>query len=227
MPIGYILLIVVSLLIVFGVAQRVLDRMRLTDRQGLLFVAAIFIGGIIPDIQLGRVSFNIGGALVPFALCVYLFVKAGTAKERWRAIASSVFAAAAVFALGRLFPDEPQTMPFDINYLYGLAAGLIAYLFGRSRRSAFIGGVMGVLLGDIAQGIVNTYNGLTATPIRLGGAGALDVVVISGLAAVLLAEVIGEIRERLQGGSAKKKEGLEFDDGEFVHAKEGPHDDDD
>ncbi len=227
MPIGYILLIVVSLLIVFGVAQRVLDRMRLTDRQALLFVAAIFIGGIIPDIQLGRVSFNIGGALVPFALCVYLFIKAGTAKERWRAIASSVLAAATVFGLGRLFPDEPESMPFDINYLYGLAAGLIAYLFGRSRRSAFIGGVMGVLLGDITQGIVNSFNGLTTTPIRLGGAGALDVVIISGVSAVLLAEVIGEIRERLQGGSAKKEAGLEFDEGEFVHAKEGPHDDDD
>jgi hypothetical protein len=226
MPIGYILLIVVALLIVFGVAQRVLDRMRLTDRQALLFVAAIFIGGIIPDIRIGRVYFNIGGALVPFALCVYLFVKAGTAKERWRAIAASVFAGAAVFALGRFFPAEPGAMPFDINYLYGLAAGLIAYIFGRSRRSAFIGGVMGVLLGDITQGVINYTNGL-ATPIMLGGAGALDIVVVSGLLAVLLAEIIGEVRERMQGGSAKKEAGLEFDDGEFVRAKEGPKDDDD
>jgi hypothetical protein len=226
MPIGYILLIVVALLIVFGVAQRVLDRMRLTDRQALLFVAAIFIGGIIPDIRIGRVYFNIGGALVPFALCVYLFAKAGTAKERWRAVAASVFAGAAVFALGRFFPAEPGAMPFDINYLYGLAAGLIAYIFGRSRRSAFIGGVMGVLLGDITQGVINYGNGLS-TPIMLGGAGALDIVVVSGLLAVLLAEVIGEIRERMQGGSAKEEAGLEFDDGEFVHAKEGPKDDDD
>lgn len=224
MPIGYILLIAVSLLIVFGVAQRVLDRMRLTDRQALLFVAAIFVGGIIPDIQLGRVSFNIGGALVPFALCVYLFIKAGTAKERWRAIAASVFAGAAVFGLGRVFPSEPETMPFDINYIYGLAAGLIAYILGRSRRSAFIGGVMGVLLGDITQGIFNYYMGMS-TPIRLGGAGALDVVIISGLLAVLLAEIIGEIRERMQGGSAKKEAGLDFEDGEFVRAR-GPKDDD-
>lgn len=226
MPIGYILLIVVSLLIVFGVAQRVLDRMRLTDRQALLFVAAIFVGGLIPDIQLGRVSLNIGGALVPVALCVYLFIKAGTAKERWRAIIAALLSGAAVFAMGRFFPAEPETMPFDINYLYGLAAGVIAYVIGRSRRSAFIGGIMGVLLGDIAQGVLNYYNGMT-TPIRLGGAGALDVVVLSGLLAVLLAEIVGEIRERLQGGSAKKEGGLDFEDGEFVHAKEGPKDDDD
>ncbi len=225
MSIGFILLIVVTLLIVFGAAQRVLDRLRLTDRQALLFVAAIFIGGLIPDIRLGRVYFNIGGALVPFALCVYLFVKAGTAKERWRAVMSAVVAAAAVFGIGRLFPSNPESMPFDVNYIYGVAAGLIAYLFGRSRRSAFIGGVMGVLLGDTVQGVINYYQGLS-TPIKLGGAGALDVVVLSGLVAVLLAEIIGEIRERMQGGSAKAEiEGLEFEDGEFVH-QGGPRDDD-
>ncbi len=225
MSIGFILLIVVTLLIVFGAAQRVLDRLRLTDRQALLFVAAIFIGGLIPDIRLGRVYFNIGGALVPFALCVYLFVKAGTAKERWRAVMSSVVAAAAVFGIGRLFPSNPESMPFDVNYIYGVAAGLIAYLFGRSRRSAFIGGVMGVLLGDTVQGVINYYRGLS-TPIKLGGAGALDVVVLSGLVAVLLAEIIGEIRERMQGGSAKAEiEGLEFEDGEFVH-QGGPRDED-
>ncbi len=225
MPIGYILLIAVTLLIVFGVAQRVLDRMRLTDRQALLFVAAIFVGGLIPDIQLGRVQVNIGGALVPLALCIYLFVKADTAKERWRSIFASVLSGAAVFGVGRLWPAEPSSMPFEVNYLYGLVAGFIAYLFGRSRRAAFIGGVVGVLLGDATQGILNTFNGLTATPIRFGGGGAMDVVVLSGLIAVLLAEIIGEVRERLQGGSAKRGE-YEFDDGEFVPAKQGgPHDD--
>jgi hypothetical protein len=225
MPIGYILLIAVTLLIVFGVAQRVLDRMRLTDRQALLFVGAIFVGGLIPDIPLGRVTINIGGAIVPLVLCIYLFIKADTAKERWRAIIASVLSGAAVFGIGRLFPAEPGTMPFDVNYIYGIVAGFIAYIFGRSRRSAFIGGVVGVLLGDATQGVLNAYNGLT-TPIRFGGGGALDVVIISGVLAVLLAEIIGEIRERLQGGSAKRGE-LEFDDGEFVPAKGGPKDEDD
>ena len=44
MSIGMILLLVLGLLILFGVLQRVLDRMALTDRQALLCVAAIFIG---------------------------------------------------------------------------------------------------------------------------------------------------------------------------------------
>ena len=86
MSIGLILPVVAGILVLFGVAQRVLDRLRLTDRQALLFAALIFIGGLLPDIPVTpRLSVNIGGALVPLGLCAYLLVKADTAKERARA----------------------------------------------------------------------------------------------------------------------------------------------
>ena len=70
MSIGQIILILVSVLVAAGVCQRALDRLRLTDRQALLFVALIFIGGLLPDIPIGRVRVNVGGALVPFGLAV-------------------------------------------------------------------------------------------------------------------------------------------------------------
>ena len=56
MSIGMIFLLVLTLLILFGVLQRVLDRMALTDRQALILVAAIFIGGWLPDLRIGMVS---------------------------------------------------------------------------------------------------------------------------------------------------------------------------
>ena len=80
MSIGLVLLSVVSVLILFGVAQRVLDKMQLTDRAALVIAAAIFFGGLIPNIQLGRVSVNVGGTLVPFGVCVYLLLKTDTAR---------------------------------------------------------------------------------------------------------------------------------------------------
>ena len=62
-----------GILVLCGVAQRVLDKLRLTDRQALLFVALLLVGGWIPDIPLGNmVRLNIGGALIPIGLCVYL-----------------------------------------------------------------------------------------------------------------------------------------------------------
>jgi uncharacterized membrane protein len=216
MPFGLTLLVVISILVIFGVAHRILDRMRLSDKTALLFAAGIFIGSLMPDIRITpNISINIGGALIPITLCVYLFAKAGTSKERWRAVWASLLSGAAVYLAGRFLPHEPETMYFDPNYIYGILAGVIAYLFGRSRRSAFIAGIMGVLLGDIFQGIENTIT-RTPSPLRLGTGGAVDAVVLSGLLAVILAEFVGELREKLQGGTAKKR--LHFEDGEFSSA---------
>ena len=201
MSIGMILLTVLALLILFGVGERVLDRMHLTDRQALFMVAAVFVGGWLPDIEIGRVSINIGGALIPLGLCVYLLVRAGTGKERVRALVAAVLTGAAVYMLGRLMPADPIQTVIDPNYVYGLAAGVIAYLLGRSRRAAFFAGVVGVLLADIAVAVLNWSRGIDQT-LHLGSAGALDAVVISGLLAVLLAEFIGEAIERMTAGRA-------------------------
>ena len=201
MSLGRILLLAVSVLVLFGVGQRVLDKMRLTDRQALFFMALILVGGWIPSIPLsGSVRVNIGGALVPLGLCIYLLVRAGTARERWRAGIASALSAAAVLGLGMLLPDEPEAMPFDINYAYGLLAGAIAYVLGRSRISSFIAGVMGVLLADIAQAVQEAAVRYGAVYFAaLGGAGALDAVVLSGLTAVLLSELLGALLERITG----------------------------
>ncbi len=185
----------VSALVLFGVAQRVLDRMHLTDRAALLITALIFLGGLMPDIRIGQVSVNLGGALVPLGVCVWLLIKTDTRQEVVRALWGSALTAIAVYALGRLLPAEPEQMVIDPHYLYGLAGGAIAYLLGRSRRAAFICGVLGVILADTAVALINWRGGIETT-LRLGAAGAMDTVVISGLAAVLLSELVGELMER-------------------------------
>ena len=201
MSIGMILLIIIALLILFGVLQRVLDRMALTDRQALACVALIFIGGWLPDISLGRVTLNIGGALVPLAVCVYLFLNAGTGKERIRALVASVLTGAVVYVIGLYCPADPVAMPFDPMILYGLCGGIVAWLLGRSRRSAFIAGVLGIILADAAVGVVNWSRGIQQA-VHLGSAGALDAIVLSGVSAVLLCELFGEIMERIAHGRA-------------------------
>lgn len=214
MTFGLIVLIAVAILIVFGVAHRVLDKLRLNDTAALLFVIAMIVGTFLPDIPLGfGMSINIGGGVIPIILVVYLLIKAETSSERNRAIIASFIAGGAVYLVGRLFPSEPETMPIDPMYIYGIIAGLIAYLFGRSRRSAFIAGIMGIIVADIAQGITNIARGL-ATPVSIGGAGMFDATVISGLLAVLLAELVGETREKMQGGTAKKE--MSYDKGHFT-----------
>ena len=195
MSIGLILLAAVSVLILLGVLQRVLDRMQLTDRAAIIITALIFFGGLLPEIRLGSVVLNVGGALVPLGVCVWLLVKTDTRQEFWRAILGSLLTGLAVFLLGRLLPSEPEAFFLDPIYLYGVAGGVVAYILGRSRRAAFICGVLGVMLADIATALLNWRQGIDQTLV-LGGAGAMDTIVIAGILAVLLAEIVGEVIER-------------------------------
>ena len=60
MTIGMILLIIVAVLILLGVGQRVLDRLRLNDKLALLFIALIIGLGFVPDIRVTEVfAFNL------------------------------------------------------------------------------------------------------------------------------------------------------------------------
>lgn len=203
MPFGLVVLFVVAALIYFGLAHRVLDRMRLTDSQALLFLGLMVAGSFV-DIPLLRgnasLSINVGGALVPAGLAIYLLVKAGTTQERVRGVLAAVATAAAIWIISAVTDFEPPRSDFiDPVWLFSIVGGTAGYLAGRSRRSAFIAGTVGVILADLAHTTQVLARGIRSD-ISLGGAGVFDAVVLAGLIAVGLAEVVGETRERLQGG---------------------------
>lgn len=208
LPAGIIILLIVTALIFFGLAHRALDRMKLSDKAALAIVAGLIIGSFI-DIPLigGRfpLSVNIGGALIPLGLAIYLVSTAGTAKEKIRSLVGSLVTALAIYAVGTQLmtglPEPAGRFGFiDALWLFPLVAGVVGYLAGRSRRSAFVSATMGILLFDIGHYIWLARSGAPAVRADIGGAGVFDAVVISGIFAILLAETVGEIRERLAGG---------------------------
>lgn len=202
LPLGSIVLIVVGVLIYFGVAHRVLDRMRLTDRAALAYILAMIVGGFF-NVNLARspeLTVNFGGAVVPLVIAGYLLVTADEAQEKLRGIAAILVTGGAVYALSKVVNPEEQTMLVDPVYIFAIVAGLVAYLAGRSRRAAFAAGVTGMILADIALWVELLTRGMPGR-VWLGGAGVFDGTVIAGLLAVVLAEVVGEAREKLKGGS--------------------------
>lgn len=230
-PIGMILLIVVTILIYFGIAHRVLDRLRITDRAALLMVGLLIVGSFI-NIPVRNtppvISINAGGALVPLGLAVYLLIKAGTSKEWIRAIIATVATIGVITLANRyLFTGDPWQTGRDFIdpiYAYPIMAALIAYIAGRSRRSAFIAATLGMLSLDVVHYIQLSATGIPGR-VAIGGAGAFDAIIIAGIGAVLLAEIIGEGRERLQGGptsEGKPPELLKSLDGAMVNAARKP-----
>ena len=123
-------------------------------------------------------------------------------------LVTTLIAAGVIWLIDRTFPLSPGSWGYllDPLYLPAAVAGGIAYLLGRSRRSAFIGGVLAILVLDIAAWGENIFRGIHANnPIILGGAGIFDATLVAGVIAVMLAEVIGEVRERLERGSEEDK----------------------
>lgn len=213
---GMVLLIAVALLILLGLGHRVLDRLRLSDNAALAILVAIAVSTVfIPNIKLtNNVSFNVGGFAIPMGLAVYLFIKAETRKEKIRSVVGAVGAGVAIYLVQRfVLPAEPENLPIDPNKVYPVVGAIIAYVLGRSRRGAFIAGVVGVVISDLIQLVINSINNVPA-PTHFGGAGGVDTTVITGIFALLIAEVFGEIREKLQGGTEKKH--MDFDKGHFV-----------
>jgi uncharacterized membrane protein len=197
--------VVLSVLVYFGLAHRLLDRMRLSDKGALAVIGALVLGSFI-DIPISRgniqVSINVGGALVPIGLAGYLLYKAGTTKEWVRALIATVATTGVIYVLGSIIMKGDARDRFSIVdplYLYPIVGGLTAYILGRSRRASFVAATLGVLGLDIVHLF---WLNSTRTPgnVNIGGAGAFDSIVIAGLVAILLAEIIGETRERLQGG---------------------------
>ena len=219
MSTGYIILLVLILLIMFGAGQRVLDRMRMNDTWALIVMTAIAIGLAIPTIRIGRnFEFNIGGFLIPFGVCIYLLIRVGISWDLFRAILGTVVTAGIILGLEYLLPASPENFLLDYMFIYGIVAGLVAYLLGRSRRNALICSILGVTLARVVQFIINICTGIKSTVLSLGSAGTFDSMIIAVLFAVALSELLGEGLEKLKKGK-KTKDKYDFENGRFVSKK--------
>lgn len=203
MSTGVIILIALGILIYFGSAQRVLDHLYLSDSAALIVIVAMLVGSFynIPLVSDPVINLNVGGGLIPLLLVGYVFYKNKNLTESFHALLAGGTAALSIYAVTIIFQNFGEGRDIiDPLYLFALVGGLAGYIFGRSRRGAFIAGT----LGFVFYNFVNVWRVLTGrvlSQVNIGGAGLFDSIIISGFFALLLAEVIGETRENLAGGN--------------------------
>ncbi len=202
MPMGVILLVILEIIIYFGFAERMIRRMGLNKTALLIFFGLMIVGSFI-DIPISSsplITINLGGAVVPVTLAIYILSKADKKVEVIRALVAALLAGTAIFALTQFYRFEEGHTLIDTNYLFPIVSAVIAYLIGRSRKEAFVAGTLGFLIYDLIHVIRITFGGVPGEA-DIGGAGAFDSIVLGGLLAVLLVELIGESRERLSGSN--------------------------
>jgi uncharacterized membrane protein len=159
-----------------------------TPAEQLVHDQELFVNGIpyiIPHIvQVGRtvIAVNVGGALIPALVSIYLLIRAGGAIP---ALIATAIVSVIVYHLAQPVPGVGIAVP---TLLPGILAAVLAVAldYRRCAAVAYVAGTMGCLLGgDIYNlGIVSQMHAPVAS---IGGAGTFDGVFLSGIVAVLLA----------------------------------------
>jgi uncharacterized membrane protein len=128
------------------------------------------------------VAINVGGALVPILLSLYLFFRTGL---YGRMLIGTAVVAAIVHALARIVPGAGIAVPMLIPPLAAAGVGLLLS-FRRAPPVAYVAGSMGTLIGaDLLN--LQRVTELGAPVLSIGGAGTFDGVFLTGIIAGLLA----------------------------------------
>jgi uncharacterized membrane protein len=125
---------------------------------------------------------NVGGALIPTFLSIYLLVKN---RLYLKGLIGVAFVAAVVHQMAHAVPGVGIAMPPLIPPL--LAAGVALILSRQAAPAlAYISGSLGTLIGaDLLN--LGSVQALHAPVLSIGGAGTFDGVFLTGILAVLLA----------------------------------------
>ena len=134
--------------------------------------------------QQGRtvVAVNVGGAVIPILLSIYLLVRS---RMYWRMLIGTAIVTVLVHSWAKIEPGLGIAVPIFLPPLIAAGVGLLL-AFRRAPPLAYVAGSMGTLIGaDLLN--LDKIDRLAAPIVSIGGAGTFDGVFLTGIIAGLLA----------------------------------------
>jgi len=139
---------------------------------------------------------NLGGALIPVGLSVYLVVRQRLLVHMFFCTA---FVASAVHYLAHPVPGLGIAVPIYVAPLAAAAAALVASR-AKAAPLAYVGGSLGTLIGGDLLNLRHILD-LGSPIVSIGGAGTFDGIFVTGILALLLAcLVVGRIEPPARAG---------------------------
>jgi uncharacterized membrane protein len=134
------------------------------------------------------VAVNVGGAVIPSLVSLYLLFK----NRLWvRGIIATAIVAAVCHSIAQPVAGLGIALPV---FVPAVATALVAFLLsdGNAAPLAYIGGSLGTLIGaDLLN--LDHIQGLGAPVASIGGAGTFDGIFLIGILAVLIASLTGAV----------------------------------
>ncbi len=137
-----------------------------------------------PTVEPGAtvVAMNVGGALIPILISLYLAMRFGMLVRMGIGVA---VVAAIVHSLAQIVPGVGIAVPMVLPPL--VAAGIaLVVAFRRAPPVAYVAGAMGTLIGADVSNLTRIAE-LGAPVVSIGGAGTFDGIFLTGIIAGLLA----------------------------------------
>ncbi len=152
------------------------------------FVSWLGVTYRIPRVEYGTtttlVAVNVGGALIPAAVSIYLLLRA-TSETVILSLAGVLVVAVVTHVVAKPVKGVGIATP---AFIPPIAAAIAAFIIapGHPQVVAYVAGVLGTLIGaDLSN--LQAIRKLGAPVASIGGAGTFDGVFLSGIIAVLLA----------------------------------------
>lgn len=218
----YILFIIIPIIVLYLaylIATRAFKDMGFSTWEAIiiiilssLFEFQIFIGQFnISNIYIftynnWNVAINMGGAIIPIIICIYLIWKK---KLDWKKLCLGVLAVTIItFFVTKPVPERGIVSSFPYWLLPAVVASLASVLllykdYSKAAPFAYISGTFGVLIGaDVFHLSELLSNPLTDTRTAvIGGAVVVDMVFITGILAVILDSILLSRQRKKQGFS--------------------------
>ncbi len=148
----------------------------------VFFLGVPYVVPIVEEWPGTVVAINVGGAVIPVVLAIYLLVRNRLYGEGLVGVAA---VSLVVYAVAQPIPGVGISVP---TLMPPIAAALAAMALSRRQSAplAYISGTLGTLIGADLMNL-GAIQGLGAPVASIGGAGTFDGVFLTGILAVLLA----------------------------------------
>lgn len=161
-----------------------------SEREVTYFGMRYIVPAIVDSPQV-ILAVNVGGAVIPTLLSIYLLAKA---RLWWRGLIATAIVAAICHAVAEPVRGVGIGLPIFVAPVVAvIVAAIISWR--HAAALAYAGGSLGVLIGaDLLN--LGKLQGLGAPVLSIGGAGTFDGIFVTGMMAVLLAGLTGGGRPR-------------------------------
>lgn len=139
-----------------------------------------------PKSNMTILAVNVGGAIIPTLISIYLTVTTGL---YLKAAAATLFMTVVAYRLAKPIPGVGIAMPFFVPPLLAAFFSVIIS-YNHAPVIAYVSGTLGTLIGADILNLKKITN-LGAPVASIGGAGTFDGIFLAGILAVLLSTLIG------------------------------------